>query len=337
MNILWETLGFAAKAAIIFVTFAACVAFVLAALRARRGATIDGRLEIKHLNERFDHAAEAMRHALMEPRAFKAHHKRWRREQKDRVPREKNVFVLDFKGDVLASQVEHLREEVTAVLGVAGKKDEIVVRLESPGGAAHSYGLAASQLGRLRERGLRLTVCVDRVAASGGYMMACVADEIIAAPFSILGSIGVVAPVPNAHELLERHGIEYENATAGQYKRTVSFLAKITDEGRKKFQEQLEETHGLFKSFVHQYRPALDIEQVATGEHWHGTRAKELGLVDRLSTSDDVLLQRAAEADLYELSYHKRKSLRDRLAIGASAIIEQALITVSSRLRNPVV
>ncbi len=337
MNILWETLGFAAKAGVIFVTFAAMVMVVVGALRSRRGAGIDGRLEIKHVNQRFDRAAEVMRHALMDPRAFKAHHRRWQKEQKERAPRGKNVFVLDFKGDVLASAVEHLREEITTVLKVAGKSDEIVVRLDSPGGAAHGYGLAAAQLGRIRDRGIRLTVCVDRVAASGGYMMACVADEIVAAPFSIVGSIGVVAPVANAHSLLERHGIDYENATAGQYKRTVSFFGKITEEGRKKFQEQLEETHGLFKSFVGRYRPSLDLDKVATGEHWHATRAKELGLVDRLATSDDVLLDRAEAADLYELAYHKRKPLRDRLAVGASAIVEQALVAVVSRLHDPLV
>jgi serine protease SohB len=332
MTILWDTLAFAAKAGIVLVTFALCVAVIASAIaRARRGGDFDGRLEIKRLNDRFERAAEAMRHALMEPRAFKEHHKRWAKEQKVRAPRDKKVFVLDFKGDVLASAVEHLREEITAVLEVAGKEDEVVVRLESPGGAAHSYGLAASQLGRVRDRGLRLTACVDRVAASGGYMMACVADEIVAAPFSIVGSIGVAAPVPNAHRLLERHGIDYENATAGEYKRTVSFFAKINEEGRKKFQEQLDETHQLFKGFVHSYRPALEIDKVATGEHWHGSRGKELGLVDRLATSDDFLRERAEKADLIQVRYRPRLELRDRLAVAASTVAERVLTSLWSR------
>jgi serine protease SohB len=334
MSILWETLAFAAKAGVILITFAACVAILVSAVRSRR-EEIDGRLEVRRINDRFERAAEALRHALMDPREFKVHHKSWVKEQKARAPKSKRVFVLDFKGDVLASAVEHLREEITAVLEVAGKEDEVLVRLESPGGAAHSYGFAASQLARVRDRGIHLTVCVDRVAASGGYMMACVADEIVAAPFSIIGSIGVVAAVPNLHRLLERHGVDYENATAGKYKRTVSFLAKITEEGRQKFQEQLEETHALFKGFVHRYRPNMAIDEVATGEHWQGSRAHELGLVDRMGTSDDLLLTRAAEAELIELRYHKRRSIRDRVTTGVNAIVEQAVLTVYNRINTP--
>ena len=112
--------------------------------------------------------------------------------QSDAKPR---VYVLDFKGSMDAHEVASLREEVTAVLAVATPQDQVVVRLESPGGVVHGYGLAASQLQRLREKQIPLTVAVDKVAASGGYMMACVADKIVAAPFSIIGSIGVVARI----------------------------------------------------------------------------------------------------------------------------------------------
>ncbi|MSP24939.1 MAG: protease SohB [Myxococcales bacterium] len=335
MEILWETVAFACKALIVLGAFVIGALVLIGESRAGGEERAEGRLVIKRLNERFEQLAESMRHGMMSDKEWKAHRKEWKKAQKDAAPRDKSVFLLEFKGDVFASQLEQLRHEVTAVLEVAREGDEVVVRLESPGGAAHSYGLAASQLARVRERGIPLTACVDAVAASGGYMMACVANTIVAAPFAILGSIGVAAPVPNLHRLLDRHGIDYENATAGKYKRTVSYFAPITEEGRAKFQAQLDETHDQFKAFVKQYRAALDIDAVATGEYWHGTKAHELGLVDKLTTSDDYLRARATDANIYELRFHRRRGVRERMGLATAEIFEAAYVAVASRWRGP--
>ena len=235
-----------------------------------------------------------------------------------------NVFVLEFKGDLFASAVGNLREEVTAITAVARKEDEVVVRLESAGGAVPHYGLAAAQLLRLRDKAIKVTVCIDRMAASGGYMMACVADQILAAPFAIIGSIGVVAQVPNLHRLLKKHDVDFQEMTAGEFKRTVSVFGEITEKGRKKFQEELEDTHQLFKEFVKANRPKLDLEQVATGEHWLARRGMELGLVDRLRTSDEYLVDRAAEANLYQVTFERMRTLRERLG-GAVASAARSL------------
>ena len=105
----------------------------------------------------------------------------------------------------------------------------------------------------------------DKVAASGGYMMACIGDRILSAPFAVLGSIGVVAQIPNLHRLLKKHDVDYEVLTAGEYKRTLTVFGENTDKGRQKFQEDLELTHVLFKDFVSRYRPQLDIDQVLGG------------------------------------------------------------------------
>ena len=223
------------------------------------------------------------------------------------------VFVLDFHGDIKASEVTALRECITAVLLVATDADRVLLRLENPGGMVAEHGLAASQLARLRERKIPLTVAVDKVAASGGYLMACVADRILAAPFAVLGSIGVVAQLPNFHRVLERHGVDFELHTAGDYKRTLTLFGENTDAGRDKLREQLEETHRLFKDYIAEYRPALDLPRVATGEYWHGRQALELGLVDAIQTSDDYLLEVRADADLLQLKYSARKRPIDRL------------------------
>ncbi|MGK3627588.1 protease SohB, partial [Acinetobacter sp. A11] len=160
------------------------------------------------------------------------------KEAKIRRKNNQKIFVLDFKGDIQASAVENLREEITLILATAkAGRDRIVVRLESPGGMVHGYGLAAAQLVRLRDAGFHLTICVDKVAASGGYMMACIANEIIAAPFAIVGSIGVVAQVPNFNRLLKEHNVDFELYTAGQYKRTVTMFGENTPEGKAKFEE----------------------------------------------------------------------------------------------------
>lgn len=320
MDVVWDVVGFVARAIIVFLTFAACVSVFFARARSRR--TQEPNILLREVSDRWKRQARSLREALALPPQKK---KRFGRKNKalqepELEPLAARVFVLDFKGDVLATEVDSLREEVTVILGIVQAGDEVVLRLESSGGAVHGYGLAASQLARLRSRDIPLTVCVDKVAASGGYMMACVAKEIIAAPFAILGSIGVVAPVPNLNRLLTKHGVDYENFTAGRYKRTVSMLAPITDEGREKFKAELDETHHLFKRFVHEMRPKLAIDELATGEHWYGTRAVELGLADRLCTSDDYLLGKSETARVFEVLCERPRSMRERAASIAQSL-----------------
>jgi len=226
----------------------------------------------------------------------------------------KRVFVLDFNGDIRASEVDLLREEISAVLSFAAKTDEVVLRLDSSGGMVHTYGLAASQLERIKSANLKLTICVDEVAASGGYMMACLADKLIAAPFAILGSIGVVAQLPNFHKVLKKHGVDYETFTAGEYKRTVTMFGENTEKGKDKFIEEIQDTHLLFKEFVAQARPAIDIDKIATGEVWFGKRAIEHNLVDELNTSDDFIMSLCKTADVYQVRYELKKSLGEKLS-----------------------
>lgn len=236
------------------------------------------------------------------------------------------MYVVDFDGDIHATGVDSLREEVTAILATANQGDEVMVRLESPGGLVHSYGLAASQLKRIRDAGLKLTISVDQVAASGGYMMACVADELVAAPFAVLGSIGVVAEIPNFNRLLQKANIDYEQHTAGQYKRTLTMLGQNTTVAREKFKQELEETHQLFKTFIHENRPNLDLDKVATGEHWYGRQALELGLVDKIQTSDDVILDALNSMDVYSIKYEIRKPLTERLSINLYQAVDKFVL-----------
>ncbi|NUN07139.1 MAG: protease SohB [Bdellovibrio sp.] len=234
-------------------------------------------------------------------------------QEKDSRTHEKKIFVVDFDGDIKASAVQHLREEITAILTSATDQDEVVARVESPGGMVHGYGLAASQLLRVREKGIPLTVCVDKVAASGGYLMSCTANKILCAPFAIVGSIGVVAQVPNVHRVLKKFDVDYKEYTAGEYKRTVSLLGEITPKGEEKFKEQLEDTHVLFKSFVSRFRPHMNIAEVATGEYWYGEQALTKGLVDEIRTSDDYLLSLSEKHQIIKVKYEHHESLSDKL------------------------
>lgn len=308
---------FLAEAITVVIAIVVTAGVVLA--MSRRGKAPE-RLTIKHLNEKYEDTARKLNEAILAKKALKQRHRedKVRTKQAAKAPPRRRVFVLDFHGDIKASAVASLREELSAVLAVATTGDEIVVRLENAGGLVHEHGLAASQLLRVRERGIPLTVAVDKVAASGGYLMACVAQRIIAAPFAIVGSIGVLAQLPNFHRLLEQRGIEVEQIKAGEYKRTLTMFGKNTEQDRTRLKEEIEDTHRLFKDFVHEQRPSLDIERVATGEHWYGRRALEHGLVDELLTSDDYLLNATHDADLYEVSYSVRKSLTDRLVSAVS-------------------
>ena len=315
MDILHDVLGFAAKGLIVFATIAVTVAFCVAVLRRKRPRAW---LRVTPLNKQIDALGDAVRMNLMRKKDLRRFRKSRKKLKSTAATARSNVFVVDFRGDLFATAVRNLREEVTAIGAAAGKDDEVVVRLESAGGAVPHYGLAAAQLMRLREKAIKVTVCIDRIAASGGYMMACVADEIIAAPFAIIGSIGVVAQVPNLHRLLKKHDVDFQEMTAGEFKRTVSVFGEITEKGRKKFQEELEDTHLLFKEFVKLHRPKLELEKVATGEHWLARRGLELGLVDQLRTSDEYLVERAREANLYQVTFERPRSLRERLRIAAA-------------------
>ncbi|TLM78708.1 protease SohB [Microbulbifer harenosus] len=244
----------------------------------------------------------------------------------------KRLFVVHFDGDIKASALSNLREEITAILQIAEREDEVVVCLESPGGMVANYGLAASQLARVRSAGVKLTIIVDKVAASGGYMMACVADRILAAPFAMLGSIGVVAQLPNFHRLLQRNDVDFELFTAGEYKRTVTMFGENTPEGKEKFQSDLDEIHTLFQHFVAEYRPQLDVSKVATGEVWFGQRALDLALVDELKTSDEYLTSCARNADLYQVEYKERQNIAKKIGFATQSGIESAMARLFSRL-----
>ena len=297
-----------------------------AAAAGKKAAHQEG-LEVEDLNKKYKSMAAALRQAVMKKadwkKEAKAEKERAKAEAKSDESRPR-AFVIDFKGDLKASAVPSLREEVSAVLEVASAADQVVVRLENYGGVVHEHGLAASQLARIREKEIPLTVVVDKVAASGGYLMACVADRILAAPFAILGSIGVLAQIPNFNRMLDNHGVDFEQITAGKYKRTVTVFGENTDEDRDKLKQELEDVHDLFKGAVSRYRPDLDLDKVATGEHWYGTRALELGLADEIRTSDELLAELAADHDIYRLSYKIKQPLQKRLMANADALLERA-------------
>ena len=290
------------------------------ALLTRTGHATKEHLEVKNLNQRYEAMSNSLKAVILPKKAFrkklktdKKRHKTEDREDADDVERKRRVFVIDFHGNVMASAVSSLREEITAILTVAESQDEVVLRLESSGGIVHGYGLAASQLMRIKNKRIPLTVAVDKVAASGGYMMACVANHLLAAPFAVIGSIGVVSQMPNFHRLLKNNNVDFEQFTAGEYKRTLSLFGETTDAGRAKIQEEVDDAHSLFKTFVKTHRQDLDLDKVATGEHWFGTQAHELQLVDELCTSDDYLLAASESADLYQVTFIGKKRLLAQL------------------------
>ena len=314
---------FLAKLGTVVVAIVVVGGFILSEMR--RGAEQRG-LTVEHLNRRFEELGDTVSRAVLGKAQFKQTAKQRKAERKEldkKGSQRQRVFVIDFKGDIRATATTSLREEVSAILAVASEGDRVLVRLENAGGTVHEHGLAASQLLRIRQKELPLIIAVDKVAASGGYLMACVASHIIAAPFAIVGSIGVIAQLPNFSRLLEDKGIDFEQVTAGRFKRTLTLFGKNTDEGREKLREEIEDVHDLFKTQIATHRPQLDVEQVATGEYWYGTRALELGLIDEIRTSDDFLAKAVAEADLYKVSYKRRLPLPERILAGAESLLRR--------------
>ncbi len=305
---------------------AAFVVVIGVAAAAGKRASYQEGLEIESLNKKYEMLAAALKQAIMKKAEWKAEAKAAKERDKAEAKSDEKrprVFIIDFKGDLKASALPSLREEVSAVLAVATTDDRIVVRLENYGGVVHEHGLAASQLVRIRDKEIPLTVAVDKVAASGGYLMACVASKIVAAPFAILGSIGVIAQLPNFNRMMDSHGIDFEQITAGKYKRNVTIFGKNTDEDRAKLKAELEDVHDLFKTAVSTYRPDLDLEKIATGEHWYGTRAIELGLVDEIKTSDELLAGLAKDMDLYRVAYKIKQPLQKRLMANVDGVLDR--------------
>ncbi|MBH9383062.1 protease SohB [Pseudomonas aeruginosa] len=336
MEFIAEYAGFLARTGTVLAAIIV-VLVVIVALRGRGRRGAGGHLDVQKLNDFYTARRERVRHSVLDKASLKALRKEESKaaKQAKKHPEQKSrVYVLDFDGDIKASATEQLRHEVTAVLSMAGKDDEVVLRLESGGGMVHGYGLAASQLARIRQAGVPLTVCVDKVAASGGYMMACIGDRILSAPFAILGSIGVVAQLPNVHRLLKKHDIDFEVLTAGEYKRTLTVFGENTEKGREKFQEDLEVTHELFKNFVAHYRPQLNMDEIATGEVGRGQAALGKLLVDELKTSDEYLAEQARERDVYQVQFVERKSLQERVGLAASVVIDRVLVTWWGRLNQ---
>lgn len=324
---LYQYLTFLAETVTIVIAIVAIFDIIIE----KKQSNSTGNLVIKDLTEEYQDIKETMTLSTMDELATKEYHKQQKQQHKQEKKQQKlanktnkpHCYVLSFNGSVDAHEVENLRQEITAILSVIKSEDKVILKLESPGGVVHGYGLAASQLLRFRQHNIQLTVVVDKVAASGGYMMACTANKIIAAPFAIIGSIGVVAQIPNFHRLLKKNDIDIELQTAGQFKRTLTMFGENTNEGRQKFQQELEETHLLFKDFVSENRRNVNIEKVATGEHWFATQAKDYGLVDEINTSDDVILSFLDSHKIISVKYRQPKNLIDRLTKKVISNIEK--------------
>lgn len=347
MEFLAEYGLFLAKSITIVVSVGVIIALIVSA--SSRGKKVDrGHIEVTKVNEYYTDLQNVLKEAVLPQEQLKAlekeEKKRSKKEkaeekkalktaEKEPAPHKKRLYVLNFRGDIKASQTDNLKEEITTILSLATSEDEVVVKLESSGGMVHSYGLASSQLARIRKKSIPLTVCVDKVAASGGYMMACVADKILAAPFAIIGSIGVVAQLPNFHRLLKKNAIDFEMFTAGEHKRTLTLFGENTDKGREKFVEDLEDTHELFKSFITENRKEVDVQSVATGEVWYGQRAIEKKLIDDVQTSDEYITGQKDSADIFEVEYIHKKSLPEKLGLVAEQSVDRLLLTWWERLQ----
>jgi len=341
--------GFLLRVVTLVVAFVVVLSTI--AMLRKKGRERSGHLEVHKVNEFYEDLQGFMEAMVLEPEVLKEQRKakakaeKCEKKQAQKAKKKKSedhpvdepkprVFILDFDGDIAASATLRLRHEITALLSLATPKDEVLVRLESPGGLVSNYGLAASQLARIRKANVPLTICIDKVAASGGYMMACVASKIISAPFAMIGSIGVVAQVPNFHRLLKKNSVDFEVLTAGEYKRTLTLFGENTDKGREKFQQDLDATHKLFKDFVSTNRPQLNIDQIATGEVWLGQAALDKQLVDELSTSDEYLAEKAKTADLFALHYVQKKRLQERLGLATAGVFDRVLQRWAGKLIN---
>jgi len=297
-----------------------------------------GHLQIKNLSDQFENMGFAIQATLMAPKALKKFrkelHKKKKKEEKNPAKDQQSVFVLNFNGDIQASEVDKLKHEINAILVSDTKCKEVVLKVESGGGSAYAYGLCAAELKRLVDNKIKLTVCIDKVAASGGYLMSCVATKIVAAPWALVGSIGVIAQMPNINKLLKKNLVDFEMHTAGEFKRTLTVFGENTEEGRSKFKSELEDLHIIFKDFVKDNRPEIDTSVVATGEVWQGEKALAVGLIDEISTSDDYLVKLSKKFKLFQIDYIEKKNLSERFAFAAETFFNKTVLKIYDSLNK---
>ncbi len=325
MEILADYLVFLLKVFTIAVAITVPLLLIIGSSKGK--AQAKGKLAITNLSEKFEDMGNAVRSSNMNPKELKKFYKDINKSKKKKTDeKEPSIFVLNFNGDIQASEVEKLKYEINAILLSESECKEVVVKVESGGGSAYAYGLCAAELKRLVDNDISLTVCIDKVAASGGYLMSCVATKIIAAPWAIVGSIGVIAQLPNFHRLLKKNLIDFEMHTAGEFKRTLTTLGENTEDGREKFKADLEDLHVIFKDFVKEQRPEVDTAIVATGEVWQGEEAVRVGLVDSLETSDNYLVNLSKDATLFEIEYIEKKNLSERFAFSMQLILEKSVV-----------
>ena len=326
MEILLDYLIFLLK--VITVALAVTIPLLMIIGSSKGKSLPKGKLSITNLSDKYEEMGNSVKGSILQPKELKKFNKesakKKKKKEKDEV--DESIFVLNFKGDIQATEVEKLKQEINAILLADTECSEVVVKVESGGGSAYAYGLCAAELKRLVDNGINLTVCIDKVAASGGYLMSCVASKIIAAPWAIVGSIGVIAQLPNFHRLLKKNLIDFEMHTAGEFKRTLTTLGENTDAGRAKFKEDLEDLHLIFKDFVKEQRPQVNTDVVATGEVWQGEKAVEVGLVDALETSDNYLVGLSKKARLFEISFIEKKNLSEKFAFSFQLILEKSIL-----------
>ena len=313
---------------------------ILMIINSSKGRSVSekGHLQIKNLSDQFENMGFAIQGTLMTPKALKKFrkelHKQKKKEEKNPAKDQQSIFVLNFNGDIQASEVDKLKHEINAILVSDTKCKEVVLKVESGGGSAYAYGLCAAELKRLVDNKIKLTVCIDKVAASGGYLMSCVATKIVAAPWALVGSIGVIAQMPNINKLLKKNLVDFEMHTAGEFKRTLTVFGENTEEGRSKFKAELEDLHIIFKDFVKDNRPEIDTSVVATGEVWQGEKALAVGLIDEISTSDDYLVKLSKKFKLFQIDYIEKKNLSERFAFAAEIFFNKTVLKIYDSLNK---
>tara|TARA_B100000809_G_C15079226_1_gene509020 strand:+ start:427 stop:1455 length:1029 start_codon:yes stop_codon:yes gene_type:complete len=313
---------------------------ILMIINSSKGKSVSekGYLQIRNLSEQFKNMGSTLKGSQLDPKSYKKFRKdlqkKKKNEKKNPIKDQQSIYVLNFHGDIQASEVDKLKHEINAILVSETKCKEVVLKVESGGGSAYAYGLCAAELKRLIDNKIKLTVCIDKVAASGGYLMSCVATKIVAAPWALVGSIGVIAQMPNIHKLLKKNLVDFEMHTAGEFKRTLTVFGENTEEGRSKFKSELEDLHLIFKDFVKENRPEIDTNIVATGEVWQGEKALNVGLIDEIGTSDDYLVKLSKKFKLFEIEYVEKKNLSERFAFAAEIFINKTVLKIYDSLNK---
>ncbi|WP_343192796.1 S49 family peptidase [Buchnera aphidicola (Taiwanaphis decaspermi)] len=234
--------------------------------------------------------------------------------QKNVYNKKSNLYILDYNDKIKKNKIKKLREEISSIILVAKKNDEVLLRLENTSDIVYEYGLVIAQLQRLRKKGIKLIISIDKIVSNGGYIIACVADHISASPFSIIGPINIVVNIPNIDKYTQTSNLNNQLNDCNTFTK-LTLIKNNTKIYVNKIFNKLDIKKYIRNSFIKDMRPSLNLNKIFNQNYWIGENAINEKLIDSINTSDDILFSKKDTHNLLKIKYVYKSNIVEKYIV----------------------